>query len=498
MFKKIGSYIFEARTCAAVLLVLTVASCKKIVTIPSPGTSLVDATVFSQEQTATAAVLDIYFNLSELHGSPNCACLSKSNSLYADEYTVTSSTPNLQALYLNALDANDAGISASWGEAYKAIYKANAALEGIQKYGGALSQSVKNQLIGESKFLRGVSYFILVNMFGDVPLLLSTDYNANRLAGKTKVADIYAQIMKDFSEAKELVVASYLDPSNKAGSLRVRVNKDVITAMQAKVYLFMNNWAEAEKHADVLINNNPAYDLEPDLLNVFNVASKEAIWSFNDLGWYFPWIGLNYILEAPPSSAESPFGIGMLSNTVMNHFEPGDLRKDRWVGSISSGNDVYYFPLKYRSVNWSAPSVSQLLSAIRLGELYLIRAEAKIQQDRIAEGIADLNAIRDRARAAATASVPDPLPALPVTLSKPAAMLALERERITELFTEGHRFFDLKRWKGLQNAGISRADELMPAIAAAKGGTWDDYKKLFPIPQNDINTNANLKQNPEY
>jgi hypothetical protein len=106
--------------------------------------------------------------------------------------------------------------------------------------------------------------------------------------------------------------------------------------------------------------------------------------------------------------------------------------------------------------------------------------------------------IRSRARAQATPAIPDPLPALDNSLSKTAAMLALEQERMIELFTEGHRFFDLKRWKGVQDPTVSRADELMPGISAAKGATWYPYKKLFPIPQNEIDLNVNLEQNPEY
>lgn len=135
---------------------------------------------------------------------------------------------------------------------------------------------------------------------------------------------------------------------------------------------------------------------------------------------------------------------------------------------------------------------------MRLAELYLIRAEARIEQNQIAAGIGDLNKLRERARDTATAAVPNPLPDLPLTLSKTEAMLEMEKEWTREMFMEGHRWFNLKRWKGINNPGITRADELMPSIAAAKGVTWQPYMKLFPIPLFDLDRNPNLVQNTGY
>ncbi len=89
----------------------------------------------------------------------------------------------------------------------------------------------------------------------------------------------------------------------------------------------------------------------------------------------------------------------------------------------------FFLPLQIPGYKrWDQP-VAQLQSAIRLGELYLIRAEARIQQNHMEDGIADLNMIRSRARAQSTPAIPDPLPALDNSLTKTAAMLALEQER---------------------------------------------------------------------
>jgi hypothetical protein len=198
----------------------------------------------------------------------------------------------------------------------------------------------------------------------------------------------------------------------------------------------------------------------------------------------------------PGTSGQSR--LGYLSDSVMNKFEAGDKRRSDWIGTRTSGTDTWYFPKKYKNIIPPAAGSLEYVAAMRLAELYLMRAETRIQQNNVAAGIGDLNQLRARARAASTTAVPNPLPALSITLSKTDAMLALEKEWTREMFMEGHRWFNLKRWKGIDNPSISRADELMPSIVAAKGGTWGSYKKVFPVPQSNIELNPNLEQTPGY
>jgi hypothetical protein len=117
-----------------------------------------------------------------------------------------------------------------------------------------------------------------------------------------------------------------------------------------------------------------------------------------------------------------------------------------------------------------------------MGELYLIRAEARAMQGNIAGAQADLNAVRTRAGLSST------------TASDQAGLLAaIVQERRVELFTEwGNRFFDLKRW------GI--IDSVMTAFAPGKSASsvWKGYMQLLPLPSNDLQQDANLSQNPGY
>ncbi len=99
MFKITQLYKWGRWSCLMALLLFSVPSCKKFVTIDPPHTSLIDQTVFSKSRLPQPRYLDIYFTVCELFGSPNGTCISKANALYTDEYTAVSIMPAIQALY---------------------------------------------------------------------------------------------------------------------------------------------------------------------------------------------------------------------------------------------------------------------------------------------------------------------------------------------------------------------------------------------------------------
>jgi len=121
-----------------------------------------------------------------------------------------------------------------------------------------------------------------------------------------------------------------------------------------------------------------------------------------------------------------------------------------------------------------------------VAEQYLIRAEARAQQNNISGAQADVNVIRNRAGLANDTTMTD----------KATAMAAIENERRHELFCEwGHRWFDLKRWPSLTSpATQTRADDVLGTLKS----TWTSTSILFPIPQPARNNNPNLTQNEGY
>jgi starch-binding outer membrane protein, SusD/RagB family len=163
---------------------------------------------------------------------------------------------------------------------------------------------------------------------------------------------------------------------------------------------------------------------------------------------------------------------------IVDAFEPGDLRKDSWVGS---DNGLFYIK-KYKNNDFTSVEYCVLF---RLAEMYLIRAEARAHLNKLKGAEADINAVRNRSN----------LPSQTVN-TKISALKMIEQERKVELFGEyPHRWFDLKRTMGFTDISKTRADEVLSVL---KGSTWQTTDKLFPIKSNDIMLNPNLIQNPGY
>jgi hypothetical protein len=257
---------------------------------------------------------------------------------------------------------------------------------------------------------------------------------------------------------------------------RVRPSKGAATALLARCYLYTGDWVNAEAQASAVVNNASLYSLST-LNNAFLKNSTEAIWQLQPVN-----SGSNtedakvFILPASGPSANNPVYI---SPFLLYSFEAGDQRMNNWVGSVTAGTDTFYYPYKYKSANYG-DLVSEYLMVLRLGEQYLVRAEARAQQGRIKEAQDDLNMIRRRA------GLPD------TNASNKAALLAaILHERQTELFSEwGHRWLDLKR--------TGNIDAVMTAVCPQKGGAWRSFQQWYPLPLNDIQRDPNLVQNNGY
>ncbi|MBB6271881.1 hypothetical protein HDF26_002338 [Pedobacter cryoconitis] len=470
--------------CLTFILTVLLSGCEKLVTVPDPPTLLVSNTVYSNDASAAAVLTGIYSKMSvDYDMISGYQGISLAMGLAADELTGYSTDIGQFSFYTNRF----AGGIDFWSGPYQYIYVANSALEGLNN-STTVSASVKQQLIGEAKFIRAFMYFYLVNLYGDVPLILGTDYKVNAVAKRTSKETVYTQIVQDLTDAQQILTDDYQTPAHLTSLERIRPNKGAATALLARVYLYLGKYPEAESQASSLIANTSRYSLVQDLNQVFLANSNEAIWqiypsnpSFNTPD------AVNFVLTAAPDPNYSTVSI---SPFLIHSFEAGDSRLTNWVGNITVGKTTYYFPYKYKVYNYGQ-ALTEYLMIFRLGEQYLIRAEARIQQGKIPDGIADLNVIRKRARAAASTDVPNPLPDLALSLSKDAAISAVLQERRIELFTElGHRWFDLKR--------LNLLDQVMSIVTPQKGGAWTSDHKLLPIPLIELQRNFNLTQNPGY
>jgi len=422
----------------AFLIVLTFHSCKKLVDISPPPNVVTTDKVFDTDASATAATLGDYTTLSAFD----------TNFIpYAGQYVDELSQPTLNITSTDfansSITVTNGAVASVWQDLYVTIYKANANIAGLAS-SKTLSDSVKNQCTGEALFIRAYCNFNLVNLFGDVPLITTTNVSSTSTASRTPAATVYNQI--------------------------IRPNKLAAVALLARVNLYQQNWAQSESNATAVISSGQ-YPLS-SLTTVFYRNSSEAIWQlWNTNG--FTSLSASLV---PSASGKPSYTI---SSNLLGAFENGDQRQANWTKSLVVSGTTYVSPFKYKLKVVTTGTNAEYTMYLRSAEQYLIRAEARAQQNTNLTGaIADLNIIRTRAG----------LPNLPATLSQQQVLAAVAQERRIELFGEGgHRFFDLKRTGTL--------NQVMSLVKTS----WNAGRNSFyPIPEAQRTINSSLTQNPGY
>lgn len=446
-------------------LFLLLISCDSFVETDVPKSQLDNTAVFESYSTASAALIDIYSKIRDiglLSGTQDGLSIQLGN--YTDETDSYESFGSSPAFYENRLLPSNGTLKELWNTSYNQIYAANALIEGVQN-SKSLSDQNKKQLQGEALFIRALIHFYLVNLFGDIPYIVETDYRKNSKAPRTSTPKVYENLIADLQNASSMLSDTY------SPAQRVRPNRYTCRALMARVYLYNNQYAEAANEASALVNQTAVFSLEPDLNKVFLINSKETIWQLQSSlsGQNTLEAGIFIFTAGPPS-------VVALTDNLVNSFSPTDLRKSSWVKSVTNGSTTWYHPFKYKERDNTATSVEYSIM-FRLAEQYLIRAEARAHLNDLTGAREDLDKIRQRAGLGQTTAQ-----------SQTEILNAILQERRWEFFSElGHRFFDLKRFGALDNT-----------LSAVKPG-WNSDDKLFPIPQSELNTNPNLlPQNPGY
>jgi len=464
-----------------------------MVEVNGSSTSVGSQDIYNSDATAIGALTSLYAGLSSgsITDPTEMSSLSCIAGLSADELTLFPNSNNaiLSSFYRNAL-TKESGYSAGyWNAAYNRVYIVNEALNGLNA-ATSLTPSVKQHLIGEARFMRAFYYFYLVNLYGDVPLILNTDYVSNALLPKSSKQLIYDQIIKDLKEAQNLLSDKYLRGDGIAlypdgSEERLRPNKWAATAMLARVYLFKSEWSNAESQSTTIINNTALYGLEP-LGKVFLKNNKEAIWQLQSTRIGYNTSDANgFILPASGPTFSFPV---YLSETLMNSFEAQDQRKKVWISNMKVNGITYFYVYKYKVPfsNVTNAPLKEYNNVMRLAEQILIRAEARAHLGNLSGAIADLDMIRKRA---GLRLFVETNPAI----GEDDLLTAILKERQLEFFTEwGHRWFDLNR--------TGRIDEIMLVTTPKKGNNsgWKSYQQYYPITSAELNRNPNLTPTPGY
>lgn len=460
-----------------VILVLLVnlgcISCNKLVEIPGPVNTITTDKAFSNEANATAAVTAIYSDMSFGQQTPRYANggLSIFTGMSADELLPFGSIYYFET---NTLQSRDGTVNGGfWSAPYSHIYMANAAIEGLAA-SSAISQPVKDQLTGEAKFLRAFCYFYLVNLFGDVPLILSTDWAKTGLVSREPATKVYEQIIADLTASQQLLAADYAFIDGK----RNRANKWAATALLSRVHLYMGHWEQAKTASSAVIEQAGLYQLAGELHDVFQINGGESILQLQIIN-QFPFASQEGQMLIPFDSTSSP--AFFLTDVLLNAFEQGDQRRIVWLDStfFDDGNGAknYFVPFKYTVREGQQDNITQGYTLLRLAEQYLIRAEAQLHLQDLTGAIEDINVIRQRAV----------LPDLSPALANEQIEVAIAQERRIEFFAEfGHRWLDLKR--------TGKVTEVLSPLKPQ----WTTHAELYPIPYSELLADPNLTQNPGY
>ncbi|WP_207514005.1 RagB/SusD family nutrient uptake outer membrane protein [Longitalea luteola] len=451
--------------------------CNKLLDAGSPPNKVVSPQVYANDSLAQAALIGVYFKIMDAFGPLN-GYMSRYPGLSADELDRWSPLEQDQPFLTNSIPADNRTIFDTWNNTYSFIYQCNDLIEGLTAP-NSITPTLRDQLLGEAYFLRAYNYFYLVNLFGDVPLVLTTDYTKSSKMPRTPVAAVYDQMIDDLLQAENLLTDTYVTTPDFPDT-RIRVNRLAVKAFQARLYLYLQQWSNAATAATAVIQSG-IYQLETDLSKTFRYKSREAILQFMPVSAAFNTAEGSYFVPLSPNGRPAI----ILSDSLMKKIDPVDKRR-AWIRTITSGGKQYNSPYKYK-LNTSTPR-EEYNMVLRLAEQYCIRAEAFARLDQLPEAVSDLNTIRNRAG----------LPDLTNFTSQSQALIAIEQERRFEFFAEwGHRWFDLKRWpaRTATHPGEKRIDEVMRLCRPA---TWKTTAALWPIPAAELISNRALTQNEGY
>ncbi len=438
-------------------------ACNKFLEVPSPATKAESFKVFADEKSADAAVSGVYAFLVSANMQFFNGAITAYTGFSADEFANANKNTTYEPFRINAIPTeNEVVASNFWSNAYKGINHVNVTIEGLQLNQTNYAPQKYRQLIGEMYFTRALQYFYLVNLFGDVPLVISNDFETNAFLPRTPKAKVYTQITDDLMRA----MANLTE-----GTSNLRPNKSAAWLLLARVYLYLQKWDLAKAASSEVISKR-GYVLEP-LANTFLTTSKETVFQLMK-----PTANTAEAFSFVPSSATAMPSFA-ITDDLLSAFAANDLRKSNWLKFNTVSGKNYYYPYKYKVR--SGTVVSEYYVVLRLSEAYLIRAEAAAQLNALDEAKQDVDVVRKRA---ALSLVQQTQP----NISKEDLLELIAKERRLEFFAEwGHRWFDLKR--------TGKANTVLGNL---KGTDWNNSTNLYPIPYREMRYNFNLTQNDGY
>lgn len=501
------------------LVVVTAVGCQKDLLDKSPLDKLSTETFYKDQSQADMALNGVY-------NSFNC-CWLMLDFMSDNNYCQDAWQGSLE---FSQWTQNSSSWRAweKWAIGYQTIGRVNRFLENIVQV--PISDDVKNRMMAEARFMRAYWYADLVHFFGDVPLILKTLTLSESQVTRTPKADVLKAAEADF----DFAIANLPVKASEVG----RATKGAAWAFKARMYLYNERWAEAAAAANEVIKLN-TYSLQADYQNIFvesNENNSEVIFDIQYIRntrqqpWpstalsYSEWPTAGVTLSMIDSyymkngKAISDAGSGYNEQDpfkdrdprmAATFFLPGSQFKGKTFIPKGESSRTCFRPRKYADEN--NPDLNNCglnLILMRYADVLLMRAEALIETGNTTQEVYDLiNQVRQRA----SVNMPKIEAAEGTGLSQAQLRQILRHERRVEFPMEFTRYSDMRRWKlesavqdvyGFNKEALSDpSDPAKWVFKREKLATRSfDPKKgwLWPIPQDDINSNKNMKQNDGY
>lgn len=375
--------------------------------------------------------------------------------------------------------------SAVWGVAYYVISSVNNVLANLEGKGAVEDL---NNLKAECLFLRALSHFDLVRTYAQpycytpdashlgVPVITEPQDPTDMPARET-VAKVYEQIITDLKDAEGLISPSYKRANAKNPASVVSIG--AIQALLSRVYLYSENWEECAKYATKVIDSKKYTMWTEENFEDSGCFTEDARTSGEVIFEVYGGVSDSYgggNTGICSMTTKDKYGDGGASLDIINLYADGDVRKTLFLSETDekTGQKVYWTS-KYVGKGLAKPDVANVI-VLRLSEMYLNRAEAKIRG-----GLSEYDAVADIAMVAENRGA----------AASPATPAGVMLERQKEFAWEAHLWFDLGRTK--QN--MTRTDV---ADGIVKTVEWGANIWAMPIPEREHSVNANLVRNPGY
>jgi len=398
-----------------------------------------------------------------------------------------------ESIYTFKMNSANTYIHTVWNDMYNMILRCNLVLDRIEAV--EMNEDLKNQYKGEVSFLRGLTYFYLVRLFGGVPLVL-TEINVDEsyVYGRASVDEIYSQIILDLKNAEGWL-------PNRDGYDATDVGRATSGAAQgilAKVYLTRKDYQNAKTYLEKVMAQG--YELLPDYAQLWDLQHENSVESIFEVQYKKGGTGTGspFANNFAPRFSENrvvPVGGTGSENSptpdMEEAYEPGDLRKDISMapGFLDENGDLVRmrYVKKYMDTPFADDDSDNNWPVLRYADVLLMYAEVLNELGFQPNGQAFdlLNQIRDRAGLPHKTS-DNSNPDLKVS-NQEEFRLAIEHERRVELAFENHRWFDLLR------------TDRMVEVMSSKGYNVSEEKHVLPIPLEVIESNPEkMTQNPGY